>query len=432
VLFAEPGFKVSTCAQWHKEVDQPVELSIGAVVNGRGREWVVLTSEPGSSTLEETFEEAKKLGDGAIAGVFGEHIMALVHRKESVRDYEVEVPEGYIVKAPVAGRFSKTARREVVCKFMTTTAIGNMTVEENIEISFEEVVRELPLGEPAKMLAFVGNAKLKGNKADNLQKSALKVKAEITNYAKLMKGNNAITHVTKIEFPWPAAFLEWVPQIVGYYYSLATKSWAEISLDDAVNTDHYMQNTLMFIGEPKTGKSRCAEGVGQRLTMAHDLENVVITKGTLQAFGMMTRAGTMSTVGCFVFHDFDMMAYQRTLLSLEERKGFFKIEEDACFAAPHHPAVMPKLIPRIITANTGGTSEAPDWGSWFERQKLTAGAHLARKDLVKLNKCSADERAYASSITIFRITEKIYTPATSSDRQRRFASRRQIEPIQGR
>jgi len=429
VLLNDPGMTIKTCAKWQQDAPpgRLLKLAVGDQINGKGRQWVVMKGD--AHSLEEVYEAASTLGDGVIAAKFEQGVFALIHREESAKDFPMVAPEGFqLVAFPVRGRLSKTARQSLIKLFLDSELIGSM-MRDACVLSFREVVEKLPLGDPTKMLEIVANARLakKKGKHDELKEAIVSMTSEIKQYAKLMKGNLSIKDVAQIARTYPESFPSWVDDLVGFYYDTGSKTLKEIDLKTVLTSEEtwYMEYTIVFTGMSKSGKSTLGDAVGRYLAEAHSFSNVVVTKGSLGAFGLMTKANTMQTVGAFMFHDCKLEAYKDKPLSSEEKKGLWKVDEDASFLAPHGQATMLKYVPRIVTCNSGGTAEQPDYGWWFKEQGMKMAAKLARKDTAKLQNLSGEQEAQIRHFIIFHIDRKLYMLGQDvrSERKERFESR---------
>jgi len=428
VLLDDPGMTIQTCAKWQQDAPpgRLLKIIVGDGITGRGREWVVMK---GGASLEDAYEAASNLGDGVIAARFEEGVHTLIHRESAARDFPVAVPEGFqLVAFPAHGRLSKTARQSLIKLFLDSELIGSM-MRITSTLTFREVVEKLPLGDPHKMLEIVANARhaKKQGKHDELKNAIVSMATEIKQYAKLMRGNLKIKHISTVQIIYPERFPDWVPDLEGYYWDSDRKVFVTVTLKDVVDGREtlYMEFMIVLVGLSKGGKSTLATGIAQRLAKAHQYENIIFTKGTLAPFGLMTKAGTMATVGGFVFSDCILEAYRKKPLNSEEKKGFMKVDEDCSFAAPHGDAVMPQYVPRILAINSGGTDAEPDYGFWFDREKMPVSAAVARKQSEKLQNMSSEDTAFARHLIIFRIDRKTYNPTggPNAERQKRFASR---------
>jgi len=420
-----------SCSEWVKAAPEtPVRVVVGtAEKDGRGRDWIILQGrEP--HTLQQLFEKAKSLGDGCIAGKFADDLMiAIVHRNPERRDYAVIVPEACkVVETTPTGRFGKKAVQGMIESFMKAESIGNIKVHTEV-LLLSDVITHLPIGDPMRMLEYVANAKQakKNGVATKLQEAVCNMQTEVKTFAKMMRGNLSIKDLSQIARTYPESFPHWVDDLVGFYYDMESKTLKEINLKTVLTSEEtwYMEYTIVFAGLSESGKSNLGDAVGRYLAEAHSFSNVVITKGSLGAFGLMTKANTMQTVGAFMFHDCKLEAYKDKPLSSEEKKGLWKVDEDASFLAPHGMATILKFVPRIVTCNSGGTAERPDYGWWFKKQGMKMAAKLARKDVAKLQNLSGEQEAQIRHFIIFHIDRKLYVPGpdAASERKKRFESR---------
>ena len=116
-------------------------------------------------------------------------------------------------------------------------------------------------------------------------------------------------------------------------------------------------------------------------------------------------------------------------LSIEEKKGFFKVDENAQYKARYGDALMPKYVPRLLSLNPGKHRGELLWDDWFMRQNLPGCAALVRRDLESIKEFDENQIAALRHLIIWRVPEYLYekkeVKSCDDDMMKRFRSHRQ-------
>ena len=173
----------------------------------------------------------------------------------------------------------------------------------------------------------------------------------------------------------------------------------------------YNEKTLIFNGRSNMGKSEFCMALAKEIATRKAME--AFGWGTIDKYGVVTRALQMHLLGFFVFDDFTLSTRGGThTLTMEEVKHLLYVKQRGTVHAFYGDAIFPENIPRIWSINYKNVTHRTHW---FEREnhngRLNGLIALAREDVAYFNANEADEEgvAVARRAIIFSVDRALFT-----------------------
>ena len=177
----------------------------------------------------------------------------------------------------------------------------------------------------------------------------------------------------------------------------------------------YYEKTIIFNGKAGMGKTEWAHTVSREFALR--VEKLAYGWGTICKYGIVTKAGQMGFIGCFVMDDFGLKTRGGARhLSIEEVKHLLHVSNSGVVAAHYGDAVFPAHIHRVWCINYENTANR---GSWFERQNAE-GSMDGLIDLLSGDSsrfygpgAKEDVIAVARRAIIFNVDEQLFAEAAA-------------------
>ena len=321
----------------------------------------------------------------------------------------------------------------IVKKFVSAGGKGNIKLEEAEKMDFQLVLAEIEHLNEAAFVEFMGNAHIvKDDKsASPLQRAAIACLADLKMWQEILTDKSLmITKCGQYSYKYPTAWKSFVPDLQCYFWNETAKKIETVPLTKVIiDTPMYMERLLVFIGPSKRGKSKLAASIGCMLAEAHGYDRICEMK-KLDPAGELTKSGGTERCGAFIMHDTELVSRRNDELTAEEKKGLFKVEENWQYGCRYGDALLPALVPRMLTCNPGKENGKVTYDDWFIRNGLHAVGMLVRQERDKIIELDDNAMAMVNHVVIIKVDDFLYENKPQGDQSdekwKRFNSRRAV------
>ena len=227
---------------------------------------------------------------------------------------------------------------------------------------FDDACEELRRKDYNQIRSFIADARRAKvlKQTTPLQVAVLTYQPEIKEWARQKEEAEAL--IKSVEEPGPHFLSDFNKDVVlglrGVHFDV-TGGVQQVTLKHVLYESALAYHkTLIFVGKAGKGKSEFGRGLAREFCQRHE-KLVYAESGSLDPFGLMTKSGRTKDLGAVFLYDFDLRS-KNEQLSREEVKELLYVKESAHFKARYYQAVLPDMVPRIWTINTGKDADGHD------------------------------------------------------------------------
>jgi hypothetical protein len=392
----------------------PIALLVEENVRGRACQITRIVSQGGEFTAAHLKKLAShnNLTSQYLIAAHGREAWILLKRVGKFAHKETQTPAGLDAVVTMFNFVKAQALDRKLCEFVAGmqnfgslwcgTLVATDSESDESILTYAQTCDALHSIKRDDWRALVANSKraIKLKCGTPLHKAIVCMKMELQEFLDCKwQASDCVYALDAVEGPtvrFPEDFTGEFRSMVGRTWDPVGQCIVEHTFEDHQTGSWHLRTSAFIVGSAGAGKSTAIVACARHHTVALGTETYIMTK-TLDALGLLTKAGSMRAAGCYCFVDFDARSLMNTNLTAEGWKSLLDVEEGGSIPARYHVATFSRGTPKLFGINL----EKSDVAYWSDIQGAAFIGYLADNNLTALRAASSDDQAAARRVSVF-------------------------------